>query len=189
MTSDRIIRGPVASLIEYDRQMDRLVGRLKVDSKRYFMKEEHNVAELKILMDELTRGLQITALRARHRALTLKALIALREQKETGGRSDNAEALLQEAAKVRREAQAIVHYQEEIYRYPVDLLARPRKSLTAYEFGISLSCKQSFLLVARRGTDQEQPFRCLLSEYMGLQTHYRYWQPVLNPECLLEIQI
>jgi hypothetical protein len=86
-------------------------------------------------MDELTRGLQITALRARHRALTLKALIALREQKETGGRSDNAEALLQEAAKVRREAQAIVHYQEEIYRYPVDLLARPRKSLTAYEFG------------------------------------------------------
>ncbi len=59
--------------------MDRLVGRLKADSKRYFMKEEHNVPELKILMDELTRGLQITALRARHRALTLKALIVLRE--------------------------------------------------------------------------------------------------------------
>ncbi len=57
------------------------------------------------------------------------------KQIEKGGRGDNAEALLQEAAKVRREAQAIIHSQEEIYRYPVDLLARPRKSLTAYEFG------------------------------------------------------
>ena len=132
---DQILRGPVASLIEYDRLMDRLVGRIKADSKRYFIKEEHNVPKLKILMDELTRGLQITALRARHRALTLKALIALREQIEKGGRGDNAEALLQEAAKVRREAQAIVHSQEAIYRYPIDLIARSRNSLTAYEFG------------------------------------------------------
>jgi hypothetical protein len=132
---DLILRGPVASLIEYDRQMDRLVGRLKVDSKRFFMKKGHNVPELELLMDELTRGLQITSLRARHRALTLKALIVMREQIEKGGRNNNAEGLLQEAAKVRREAQTIVHYQEEIYRYPVDLLARPRKSLTAYEFG------------------------------------------------------
>jgi hypothetical protein len=132
---DRILRGPIASLIQYDRQMDQIVGRLKADSKRFFMKKEHNVPELKLLMDELARGLQITALRARHRALTLKALIALREQKEKGGRSDKAEALLQDAAKVRREAEAIVHSQEAIYRYPIDLIARSRNSLTAYEFG------------------------------------------------------
>ncbi len=131
----RVLNGPLASLIEYDRKIDQLVIRLKAESKHFFMKKEHNAPELKLLMDELTRGLQVTALRARHRALTIEALIAKRQQILKGSQNDKAEALLQEAAKVRGEAQSTVLSQEAIYRYPVDQLARRRKSFTAYEFG------------------------------------------------------
>jgi hypothetical protein len=130
---NEVLQGPVTSLIEYDQKMSRLIKMLNIESARFFSK--HSNPELKIIMDELTRSLQITALRARHRALTLKALIAKREQLLKGRRTNDTDALLQRAAEVRSEAQTIVHMQEAGYRYPVELLARKRKSLTAYEFG------------------------------------------------------
>ncbi len=132
---NKVLQGPVASLIDYDQKMSHLTKMLKVESARFFSKRKHSNPQLKGLMDELTRSLQITALRARHRSLTIKALIAKREQVLKGRLTNEAEALLQRAMEVRSEAQTIVHVQEGAYRYPVELLARKRQSFTAYEFG------------------------------------------------------
>lgn len=133
--ADGILRGPVALLIDYDQEMGRLVERVKAASDLFFAENPNDSSELRPVVEELTRGLQITGLRARHRALTLQALIAKRSNAGEGGRAEKSETLLQSAAKVRHAAELIVHSQEAIYRYPVDLLARRRSSLTAYEFG------------------------------------------------------
>lgn len=88
------------------------------------------------LLAELERGLRVTALRASHRALTLKALFAKRG--ENAGESDHSresESLLSRALLVRRQAQDLVRQQESMYRYPVDLIARRRTGMTAYPFG------------------------------------------------------
>jgi hypothetical protein len=88
------------------------------------------------LEDELLRGLRVTALRARHRALTIRALIAKRrEYQATPELRESPERLLAAAGSVRREALALVRRQELQYRYPPELLARRRASLTAYPFG------------------------------------------------------
>jgi hypothetical protein len=85
------------------------------------------------LYGELKRGLQITVLRARHRGTTIRALMAAiitgSREKETAGE------LLRQAAAIRHEALKLVRQQENLYRYPVEHLARRRKSLTAYQFG------------------------------------------------------
>ena len=88
------------------------------------------------LLDELERGLRVTSLRASHRALTLRALPAKRE--EHAGTIDHARAsepLLAKARLVRLQAQDLVRRQEGIYRYPAEQIARRRQSLTAYPFG------------------------------------------------------
>lgn len=88
------------------------------------------------LLTELERGLRVTSLRASHRALTLRALLAKRG--EHVGHIDHSrasETLLTTARLVRQQAQALVQRQENIYRYPVDLVARRRTSMTAYPFG------------------------------------------------------
>jgi hypothetical protein len=90
-------------------------------------------AELRLLSNELSRSLAVTALRARHRSLTLKALMAKRTQRPPG--IGNAEELLSAAAAIRGQAMVLVRRQEALYRYPVTLIARQRRSLTAYPFG------------------------------------------------------
>jgi hypothetical protein len=88
------------------------------------------------LLAELERGLRVTALRASHRALTLKALLAKRRE-HTGNidHSRGSEQLLAEARLMRHQAQALVQRQEGSYRYSVEQIARRRPSLTAYPFG------------------------------------------------------
>jgi hypothetical protein len=88
------------------------------------------------LLSELERGLRVTALRASHRALTLRAVLARRGERI--GNIDNSgssEHLLAQARLVRQKAQVLVQLQEKGYRYPVEQIARQRESMTAYSFG------------------------------------------------------
>lgn len=88
------------------------------------------------LLVELERGLRVTSLRASHRALTLRALLAKRGEHAGGiDHSRVSEPLLKKAQLVRQQAQSLVQRQESIYRYPVDLVARRRTGMTAYPFG------------------------------------------------------
>jgi hypothetical protein len=82
---------------------------------------------------ELSRGLRVTALRARHRALTLRALLAKRPGQ--GAPRGRPEELLAQAAATRIEALALVARQESGYRYPLERIARRSGNLTAYPFG------------------------------------------------------
>jgi hypothetical protein len=88
--------------------------------------------EMRRIADELNRSLKVSAFRARHRALTLRAQSVGKEKKSDGR---NRDQLLREAALVRQEALSLVREQERIYRYPAEYLGRRRESRTAYEFG------------------------------------------------------
>ncbi|MCM2359480.1 MAG: hypothetical protein NDI77_15120, partial [Geobacteraceae bacterium] len=130
--AERVLQGPVAALAEYAEKMEQVAGRLEKGAFRTFAGATGEAAERKLLAEELTRGLRVTALRARHRALTIRAIIAKRHGRGSGG---GHKRLLAEAAMVRAEAQKLVLRQEAIYRYSPEQIARKRKSLTAYQFG------------------------------------------------------
>jgi len=126
---------PVADLEGYAVRMGELLERL-----RGKIEELHKAGQIKEtqfrLLTELERALRVTALRASQRALTLRALLAKRrERADNLGTPAVSEALLAQARLVRQQAQALVHEQEGIYRYPVQQIARRRPSLTAYSFG------------------------------------------------------
>ena len=87
----------------------------------------------KKLLSELLYALQITALRAEHRANVLIYLLSKR-QAELNGTQVRKNAL-EHAINVRAEAMEIVRNQEEIYRYDVENIARKRVGHTAYHFG------------------------------------------------------
>lgn len=130
-----ILRGPVGRLEEYATAMGALVDRLE-EFDRETPRSPGRSAEEQTLRRELLRGLQVTALRARHRALTLRALVAQRAAPHWWQPTAAVAALyLGRAAAVREEAQRLVREQEAVYRYPVELIARRRPDLTAYDFG------------------------------------------------------
>jgi hypothetical protein len=133
--ADAVLHGPVADLEEYAGRMDALVGRIAARMELLRRKGKPAIART-ALGDELLRGMRVTALRARHRALTLRALLAKRG-KDWSLRNDKAEAerLLESARNVRREALQLVRRQELAYRYPVERIARRRAGMTAYPFG------------------------------------------------------
>ncbi|MCS6980706.1 MAG: hypothetical protein N2110_03095 [Flavobacteriales bacterium] len=81
------------------------------------------------LLAELKDGLLITALRARHRALTICALLHRLKDKVT------MHACLQKAKAIRSEALAIVRRMEKRYRYPLWDIALLHPSPTAYPYG------------------------------------------------------
>lgn len=88
------------------------------------------------LLTELVLALDITALRAKHRSITIEALLQKREAELNGGKPKKvAEPLLLEAAAVRMQGLKIVEQVEGHYRYPVWLLARRHWSHTVYYFG------------------------------------------------------
>jgi hypothetical protein len=130
---ERLLHGPVAALDMYAIEMERIVGEMEAITSRRSKVAKGEVAEQWLLSAELSRSLEVTALRARHRSLTLRALMA----KRTGrtARAGDAENLLASAAEIRGRAMGLVRLQEEIYRYPVSRIARKRQSLTAYSFG------------------------------------------------------
>ena len=124
--------GPVAGLEQYAAAMEAVTARLTrrishLQQQNRLGKAEHGLAV------ELITGLQVTALRARHRSLTLQALMA--KHRDAYGGMPACNRLLASAAQVRQQALQLVRQQETRYRYPLQLLARQRASLTAYSFG------------------------------------------------------
>jgi hypothetical protein len=122
---EKILAGPIASLDEYGKRMRDIVNHIVLSSseKRGYLGR---------ISAELTDALEVTTLRAEHRALTLRALIASRE---SGKRRGDADAILAQAAIVRDRAMNIVRKQEQRYRYPLELIASRRNDFTAYHFG------------------------------------------------------
>ena len=86
------------------------------------------------LNHEIADGLEITALRALHRANILRYLIAIRNAKLQHSKFKDP-AYLNQAAAIRQQAQQIVLRREAQYRYPLPLIARKRWDHTAYHFG------------------------------------------------------
>jgi hypothetical protein len=129
----RLLQGPVTALEAYADKMEQIVREMEVATSSLTTAGKGETAELRLLSNELSRSLAVTALRARHRSLTLKALMAKRTQRPPG--IGNAEELLSAAAAIRGQAMVLVRRQEALYRYPVTLIARQRRSLTAYPFG------------------------------------------------------
>ena len=131
----RALDQPVTDLEKYAAQMNIITDQLEKNIERRHGAGKTGETEV-ALLEELLRGLQVTALRANHRALTLRALLARRG--EHTGRIDNSrfsEPLLVRALLVRQQAKLLVQQQEAMYRYPVERMARRRYSLTAYPFG------------------------------------------------------
>jgi hypothetical protein len=132
---ETLLKGDLRLLDEYADRMAVVTTRL---SKRLrLLEQEKSVDTLTAkLVVELVTGLDVTGRRARHRALTLRALIAKREETSlTPVRHKESQRLLAQAAAVRQEALEQVKRQEGRYRYPVETIARPRTNLTAYPFG------------------------------------------------------
>lgn len=128
----RAVQASVHELEAYSREMSAIVEGLKAAHKDLFLRQSGYSRERQVIANELTRALEITTFRARHRALVIRALISKRTKPDAPVES---ERLLQEASKIRASAQVLVTEQEETYRYPVALIARQREDFTAYHFG------------------------------------------------------
>jgi hypothetical protein len=127
-----VVAGPVAGLERYADLMEELCDRI---AARLELLSRDRSPALPLLR-ELGTGLRVGALRARHRALTLRALTAGRHG--CGfflSSGPQTEPLLARAREVRLAARALVRSQEARYRYPFPLLAGRRESRTAYRFG------------------------------------------------------
>ena len=131
----QVLRGPVQELECYGRLMAELCDR--IDLRLAALQKTGGQPVPLPLARELATGLRVGALRAEHRAATLRALIAKR--RDNGSRPESGETVsllyLKQAARLRREALTLVKEQETRYRFPPALLAVRRPSLTAYRFG------------------------------------------------------
>ena len=127
-----LLSGPVAELQRYAGEMELVANRLTARVNR-LRRNSDVAAEPLALAQELGDALRMTALRARHRSLTLQALTV--KHRDTLGGQQESDRLLQQAGLVRQHALQLVQQRELQYRYPLDLLARQRPSLTAYPFG------------------------------------------------------
>jgi hypothetical protein len=89
------------------------------------------------LARELTRALAVSALRASHRAMTLRALSAKVSERTDDSAHVKATSAtwLAKARLVRYKALELVKQQESGYRYPLSLVARQHDGMTAYPFG------------------------------------------------------
>ena len=130
-----VLNGPVPELEQYARLMELVCDRLEARIGPLGKRSGVSGATWD-LAEELEIALRVGALRARHRALTLRALIAGRGGPAFAfGSGPESELLLARAGTVRAAAQALVEFQEGRYRFPVGSLARRRESLSAYQFG------------------------------------------------------
>jgi hypothetical protein len=134
--AERAAKQALADLDEYTGLMERLVGRLDRETGRWFGGKGKGRSELHALAYELRNCLAVSALRARHRATTIRALLAFRDKAGVGRNpGKSGDRFLNEAAAIRMRGLELVHEQERLYRYPVQSIARPRESMTAYRFG------------------------------------------------------
>ena len=134
---NRQLSVPVSDLEEYAHKMGALSQRMEVMLNRNDRVGNSAATIQRRLARELTRALAVSALRARHRAFTLRALSA--RVTERTGKSGHVKIesakQLANARQVRHKALALVRQQESGYRYPLPLLAGQRESMTAYPFG------------------------------------------------------
>ena len=178
--ADAVVQGPVALLEEYSLRMNNLVAGLKRASQRMYRPSRCSLPEQGIALGELTRGLEVTALRARHRALTIRALIATKKDK-TGNDGQSGKFLAQ-AACVREQALSLVRQQEAIYRYPVELVARERANFTSYAFGYLYPASNLFFWLR-----EEQQVRS--SRFDGLFMNLWNFRRLLSIESLFSQNI
>lgn len=123
----QIAQGPVTALEQYADAMDKVTA--TAAERLTLLRQQRRISsEQAMPLEELITALQVGSLRARHRALTLQAIMVQEDKRR-------AELLLAQAALVRQQAQKLVQQQETRYRYPLGLVARQRPSLTAYPFG------------------------------------------------------
>ncbi len=129
---------PIRELEEYARAMGILSQRMELILSEGGAGTRNPAAGIRLkLARELTRALAVSALRARHRSLTLRALSARAVERAGGSGHDKTGSakLLADARQVRYKALALVRQQESGYRYPLALLTGRRESMTAYPFG------------------------------------------------------
>ena len=139
-----VLNGAVPELEQYARLMEQVCDRLEARCA-LLRKRPGMTGAPWTLAEELSTGLRVGALRARHRALTLRALIAGREEPAFSfGTGRESERLLARAREVRAAAQGLVTLQEGRYRFPASSLARQRGSLSAYQFGYLYPASQLF---------------------------------------------
>ncbi len=132
----RQLAKPISDLEEYARLMGDLTERMEAILARNDRIGSGEALMRRALARELTRALSVSALRARHRALTLRALSARIGEMGDGQKDRSASAeLLANSRLVRSKALVLVKRQEAGYRYPLPLLTGQRDSMTAYPFG------------------------------------------------------
>lgn len=109
-----------------------------VQLQEYYSKSEDlNAALVKMIdttasdvMTEYFLGLQVTSLRAKHRACTVNSILALREK-----RKEDKENWLGKAAEIRLQGLQLVRQQESNYKYNGQLLFGGYDSFTSYPHG------------------------------------------------------
>src|SRR5208283_5009177 len=116
--TERIMATTVSDLESYSNEMNAVAKKLDVETARNYPVKKQAYSETLLIANELTRALAVTALRAHHRSLTIQALISQRKRHWWLRVDPDAEKLLQQAARVRLSALALVRQQEKIYRYP-----------------------------------------------------------------------
>lgn len=111
----------------------------KSDSLLTIVKSQRTLLDQrrKFILDELCIALEITQLRAAHKAATLSLLSAKREQKLETEESSTTSQLSKKCENIRLKAQTLVTQQEKNYRYPLEWIARKQygKGRTCYDFG------------------------------------------------------
>ncbi|MBF0505695.1 MAG: hypothetical protein HQL09_02565 [Nitrospirae bacterium] len=140
----QIAESTASELEKYATDMNEVVDGLEREIRLNYAGGKGISPELSLIACELTRSLKVTSLRAQHRALTIRALLAQRKGHWWQPATHEAELLLQQAARLRQEALVAVRLQEQIYRYPVSLIARQRKNFTAYHFGYLYPASELF---------------------------------------------
>jgi len=152
---------PITDLEKYAARMGSVVNLLR--GEMYYEYEAGQIGGSQFkLLSELERGLRVTSMRAAHRALTLRALLAKRGEHEgLHNHYDNSKQLLDRARLLRQQAQAIVQIQESVYRYPVEQIARRRTSMTAYPFGYLYPASKLFFWEREEEQVQQERFDAL----------------------------
>lgn len=126
---DRLLRETIEPLEAFATAHESITREMRDSSSK--LRE----TELRRLADELITALEVTTLRARHRALVLRAYLSDRWHPTWLPLFGEAKERIDQAEKVREQAQRLVFRQERHYRYDPEKLGRKRPSVTAYQFG------------------------------------------------------
>jgi hypothetical protein len=133
---NRQLGKPISDLEEYARSMGALSQRMEA-----ILEKDESVGSAadiqRTLARELVRALAVSALRAQHRAMTLRALSAKAGERtgEVVKDKSTSATWLTNARLVRYKALDLVKRQETGYRYPLSFVARRFDGMTAYPFG------------------------------------------------------